>query len=102
MDKERRISQIMREASVSNQETAGCKLDLLDYLNCTFRTLSLARPANQAFVYLNGYRFSVLDLVDAYWASVDTCFASSALLVDNNFYHVLIPLVFLIQSKTER
>ena len=64
-------------------------MELLDYLNCTFRTLGFACSADKAFVNVNWDGFSVFDLVDAYWASVCAGFASSAFIVINYyFYHV--------------
>jgi len=62
---------------------------LLDYLNCAFRTLGFACPANKTLVNINWDGFAVFDLIDAYWTSVYAGFASVApIIIDYYFYHV--------------
>ena len=62
--------------------------NLLDYLNCACRTLCFTCSANEALIYFGWDGFAVFDFVDAYWAGVNTGFASSALFFINHyFYH---------------
>jgi hypothetical protein len=62
---------------------------LLDYLNCTFRTLGFACSADQALFNFGWHRLALFDFIDADRASVYAGFASGALAVINYyFYHV--------------
>jgi hypothetical protein len=66
------------------------KLDLLNYLNCTFRTLGFACSADKAFVDEDWDGFAVFHFVDADGTSVYASFASGAsVIIDYDFYHVL-------------
>jgi hypothetical protein len=72
---------------------------LLDYLNCTFRTLCFTCAADQAFACFAGHGLAVFDFVDADGTSVDTSFASSAFRIDNNFYHFCLTSLGIFYSK---
>jgi hypothetical protein len=72
---------------VATEESA---VRLLDYLDCALRTLGFTCPADKTLADVDWNGFPVFHLVDADWASVHAGFASSALVVVNNyFYHVL-------------
>jgi hypothetical protein len=88
VDKERKklSDRLLRENTIC---ATVASRELLDYLNCTFRTLSFACSADKAFVNVDRNGFAVFDFVDAYWASVCAGFASGALFIINHyFYHV--------------
>ena len=62
---------------------------LLDYLNCAFRTLGFTCSADKTLADVDWNGFPVFYLKDAYWTSVYAGFASSTLIVVNNYlYHV--------------
>ena len=63
-------------------------LRLLDDFDCTFGTLHLTGTADETVINVYGNRLSVFHFVNAYRASVNTCFASSAFrYIDFDFNH---------------
>jgi hypothetical protein len=66
---------------------------LFNYLNCAFWALCLPCSADKAFFNLGWKGFTVFHFVNHYRASVYACLATSAFLVNNDFYHFDIPLL---------
>jgi hypothetical protein len=60
---------------------------LLDDLDCAFRALDFACSAHQTLFRFGWDGFLVLDLEDAYGASINTRAASSALSIIHDYFH---------------
>jgi hypothetical protein len=68
-------------------------------LDGTLRALGFTSTTNKTLVNLDGCRFAVFHLVNAYWASVYAGFASVAFIVNYDFYHFSYLYWFLSEAK---
>jgi hypothetical protein len=87
-------------ATQNRANRENVKTRLLDYLNCTFRTLSFTRSADKTLVNFGGHRLRLFDFVDADGARVHAGLASGAFRVINYYLYHVVFLVFQFQKST--